>query len=134
MLLMMVGMILFMGIVMAADPKPPPAAFFVIMGIFMLGISALYSVPAIIAGYALLKKKKWAKTAAIISGVISSMSAPIGTAVCAYTFWFLFSPPGKSIYDPPQQALPPAQDAWYINANRPREAVYTPPQTPPDWR
>ena len=53
------------------------------------------------------------------------MSFPIGTAVCAYTFWFLFSEPGKSLYDRPRYALPPALSelAHQHNTVGTREAV-----------
>jgi hypothetical protein len=102
----------------------------------MLGFYGLMLVPNLIAGYALLKQKQWAKVAAIIGAVTSAMSFPIGTAVTAYTFWFLFSEPGKSIYDKPRYALPPQSAAWYSNAaqQQEREKQYAPPSTPPDWR
>jgi len=101
----------------------------------MLGFYGLMLLPNIIAGYGLLKQKPWARIAAIIGAVTAAMSFPIGTAVCAYTFWFLFSEPGKSLYDRPRYALPPASASWPINTPQPeREKQYVPPTTPPDWR
>ncbi|HEV7843374.1 MAG TPA: hypothetical protein VGO69_06735, partial [Pyrinomonadaceae bacterium] len=61
------------------------AAIFIVSFLFQL----LFTVPSFIAGFGLLKKRHWAKTASIIAGVLSAMSFPIGTAVCVYTFWFL---------------------------------------------
>ena len=116
-------------------PGAPPPAFIGIMWAFMLGFYGLMLVPNFIAGYGLLKHKSWAKTAAIIGGVTSAMSFPIGTAVCVYTFWFLFSEPGKSVYDRPRYALPPQSASWTVNSvNTEKEKQYTPPPTPPDWR
>jgi len=130
-LAMMTAVFLFPG---PGGPPPPPAflAFFwVFFGVFY----GLMLLPSFIAGYALLKRKRWAKIAAIIGGVTSAMSFPIGTAVCAYTFWFLFSEPGKIMYDRPQAALPPQSVNWQTAASQSqREPQYAPPTTPPDWR
>ena len=134
--------VLFMLAMMSAmfwsfpkTPEGPPAAFFGIMWLFMGGFYGLMLLPNIIAGYALLKQKPWAKTAAIIGAVTAAMSFPIGTAVCVYTFWFLFSEPGKILYDKPKYALPPMSTNWATNSTQQeREKQYAPPQTPPDWR
>lgn len=124
----------FMTIMMSSDPHPPPGGFFAFLWIVVVGMTAVMTSPAFIAGYALLKRKKWAKTAAIVSAVFSATSAPIGTGICAYTFWFLFSEQGKRLYDPAPLGLPPASVNWNVNATRPREAAYVPPSSPPDWR
>ncbi len=90
-------------------------------------------VPSIVAGYALLKQRRWAKTAAIIAGVLAAMQFPIGTAVCVYTFWFLFSEPGKVLYEKPTYALPPPPPVWN-NQSQMRSEDQHLPRTPPDWR
>lgn len=125
-----------------APPGPrgqePPAAFFAIMWVFFGGFYGLMLLPSFVAGYGLLKRKRWAKTAAIIAAVTAAMSFPIGTAVCAYTFWFLFSEPGKLLYDRPEAALPSFQPQalnWQPAASPlQRDSEYVPPPTPPDWR
>ena len=106
----------FVGSLARNDPHPPPTMFFPIIGIFVALFYGLLSIPSIIAGYALLKRKSWAKIAGIIAGVLSAMSFPLGTAVCVYTLWFLFSEPGKKLYDNPREY------AWNNSTN------------PPDWR
>ena len=138
-LLFVVAMLAFMTVMfrtMPGPPEGPPPAFIGMMWVFMLGFYGLMLVPNLIAGYALLKQKPWAKIAAIIGGVTSAMSFPIGTAVTAYTFWFLFSEPGKSIYDRARHALPPPSATWYSQTvqSEEREKQYVPPSNPPDWR
>jgi hypothetical protein len=131
------AMMTFMFLTMPGPPQGPPPAFIGIMWVFMLVIYGLMLIPNFVAGYALLKKKSWARIAAIIAGVVSAMSAPIGTAVAVYTFWFLFSEPGKSIYDRPRYGLPPMSASWQqttTQQQQERERQYTPPSTPPDWR
>ena len=90
-------------------------------------------VPSMVAGYGLKQRKRWAKTASIIAGVTASMSAPVGIAVCIYTFWFL-SQPGRLLYDNPQFALSPRNEALRIPSREVREHQYVPPPTPPNWR
>jgi hypothetical protein len=134
-MLLMVGFMFAVGGLAATDPNGPPAFMFGLMGLFFAVVYGAMTIPSFIAGYGLLKRKSWAKTAAIIGGVLAAMSFPVGTAVCVYTFWFLFSDPGKFLYDKTSYALPPGRQAWAnVTVNQPREQQYAPPQTPPDWR
>lgn len=119
----------------AANPDGPPAFVMLFMFLFMGVIYGGMTLPSFVAGYGLLKGKRWARTWAIIAGVVSAMSFPIGTAVCVYTFWFLFSEPGKAIFESQRYGLPPRRQMWIpdrIQQEKPVE--YVPPQTPPDWR
>ena len=114
--------------------NPPPPAFFVVMAVFMLAFALVWSIPSMIAAYALLKRKKWAKTASIIAGVFAATQMPVGTAVSVYTFWFAFGEPGRLLYDQPAKSLlsPPPSDGTRINQEKAHE--YFPPAKPPDWR
>jgi hypothetical protein len=114
---------------------PPPAAFFLIIWLIFGAMYAAFTIPSFIAGYALLKRKPWAKIASIIAGVISAMFFPIGTAVCVYTFWFLFSEPGKLLYDTPSHTLPPPP-LFGVNQESINQPEYQRDSsaTPPDWR
>jgi hypothetical protein len=135
---LMLGMLGFMAVMFRAipnGPNGPPAFFFTFMFVFLGFFYGAITVPSFIAGYGLLKRKKWAKTASIIAGVLSGMSFPMGTAVCVYTFWFLFSEPGKTLYDKPAYALPAARQEWTAEGTRAqKEPQYVPPTTPPNWR
>jgi hypothetical protein len=116
-------------------PGGPPAALIFLLSVLILGIYGVMTAPSFVAGYGLLRGRKWARTAAIVSGVTAAMNFPIGTAVCVYTFWLLFSDPGKAIFERPQFALPASRQTWANNVSSHQErAEYTPPPTPPDWR
>ncbi len=141
--LLVAAFMAFFGVVfigaMMADPAPPPAILFVLIWLFLAVMYAAMIVPSFVAGYGLLKKKKWARTWSIISAVVAAMNFPFGTAVCVYTFWFLFGDQGKLFFDHNSYALPPGQQAWANEtwnheASRQREAHYHPPAPPPDWR
>jgi hypothetical protein len=128
---------LFMAM-MRLGPDGPPAVFMLFMSLFFLGIYGLMTAPSFVAAYGLLKGRKWARTAAIIGGVTSAMNFPIGTAVCVYTFWFLFSEPGKAMFEQPRYALPRSRQTWATGDvsqhQHQHQTEYTPPPTPPDWR
>lgn len=131
--------VIFIGGILSEPASPPPVFFFVFVWLFIALIYLAMTVPALIAGYGLLKRKKWARTWAIISAVVAAMQFPFGTAVTVYTFWFLFSDPGKFFFENKNYALPPGQQTWAnqqwdYDAQRQRDAHYTPPPPPPDWR
>ena len=125
------------------EPAPPVEMFYFIIPFFLIFYS-IFTVPSFIAGYGLLKRKSWAKTASIIAGILSAINFPLGTAVCVYTCWFSFGEAGKSLYDPApanwwaeRNALhgaPPPPPDWGTNNSREREKQYAPPSQPPDWR
>jgi hypothetical protein len=114
--------------------NPPPPGFFIAMAVFMLIFTVGISIPSMIAGYALLKRKRWAKIAAIVAGAFAAMQVPVGTAVCVYTFWFLFSEPGRLLYDQPAKSLPATSAQDWARTNQEKTHEYFPPATPPDWR
>lgn len=128
----MMGMMTFNG----GRNGGPPAAFIGVITLFAVIFQALFAVPSFIAGYAFLKRKPWAKVAGIIAAVMSALRIPFGTLVSIYTFWFLFSEPGKVLYDRQSQALPPAPPVdWADRRDQKRkEYEYVPPASPPDWR
>ena len=90
----------------------PPFAFMAVIFVFAGLINILMTIPSIVAGYALLKRRPWAKIAGIIAGALSAMSFPIGTAVAVYTFWFLFSDAGKQVYELTKFTPPPPPASW----------------------
>ena len=139
MVLVMALMTVFIWVLLSFDPKPPPAIFMFFMTLFIVGIYGAMTLPSFVAGYGLLKRKSWAKTWAIIAGVLAAMQFPVGTAVCVYTFCFLFSEKGRYLYEPRNYALPPgrqtwANQQWEYDAQRQREGQFNPPPSPPDWR
>jgi len=116
------------------DRGSPMPMMMTFMGIALV-INLLMSVPSFIAAYAFLKQKSWAKVMGIIAAVFAVMRFPFGTAVGAYTFWFLFSEPGKILYDKASKQLPPPPPSNWAAVNQaPETHAYTTPLSPPDWR
>jgi magnesium-transporting ATPase (P-type) len=140
--MIVVSIIIFAGLAVGDEKGEFPVALvatiFIISSLFQL----LFTVPSIVAGFGLLKRKRWAKTAAIIAGVLCAMSFPIGIAVCVYTFWFLFGEHGKALYDSPLAETGRRSDYFLnepSNANTvgnwtERKREYVPPKEMPNWR
>lgn len=59
-----------------------------VMIIFMV----LISLPGIIAGLGLFKRKEWARILTLILSVIDLFNIPVGTAVGVYSIWALVQP------------------------------------------
>jgi len=53
---------------------------------------AVLSLPGIIAGIGLFKRKEWARILTLIISVISLFNFPFGTAVGVYSIWALVQP------------------------------------------
>ncbi|HXT62216.1 MAG TPA: hypothetical protein VN696_04195 [Pyrinomonadaceae bacterium] len=120
------------AVMLAAMPSssrqpPPPMAFIAIMCGFILVVTIGWAVPSMIASYALLKRKRWAKTATVVAGVCAAPQMPLGTAVAVYTFWFTFGEIGGRFLDSQSKGLP-AQEYKVDDQNRFISA------TPPNWR
>ncbi len=83
-----VAMVLGGIISIAGDPVATE-----VLGIIMLVVAvilAIASLPALVAGFALLKNVAWARVAAIIAAFLNLVSVPYGTAVAIYTLWVVF--------------------------------------------
>ena len=139
-------LIAIMGPMLRNDPKAPPefVAFFTTIMVLALIFSLLFSLPPLLAGYAMLKRKSWAKVAGVVASCCEALSMPFGTALCVYTLWFLFGQ-GQNFHREgnafaPQDWRGSLRDGsaydWEAQrtsqSSRPRE--YAPPKQPPDWR
>ena len=114
---------------------PPPPSFLGVILVLAGIINVVTTIPSLVAGYALLKRRSWAKVAGIVGGVVAAMSFPVGTAVAVYTFWFLFSDPGKQLYGVKNQELPPLPPEEWQPQSRESAHDGTPSSAaPPDWR
>jgi hypothetical protein len=145
MMMLIVPMIIVMLGPIGSDPTLPTElkTVFAIFGVFLILFTLIFSIPPLLAGYAMLKRKSWARVMGIIAAVFEAMSMPFGTALCVYTLWFMFSGEGENFY---RDGGRMAQDwrrgslrdasTFDWEAHRAQHAPlreYTPP-SPPDWR
>ncbi len=116
-------------------------AIFLVFAVIVGFATILFSLPPLIAAYSMHKHKPWARTAGIVAAVIAAMGFPLGTALCVYTFWFLFGE-GKFYFDGGGQGTQwqgalgdaPASTYGWDAQRQGSERTYAPPTQPPDWR
>lgn len=65
------------------------AGVMVMMGVVAGTAFVVLSLPGIVAGIGLLKRKEWARILALIVGFFNLINIPLGTVLGAYTFWVL---------------------------------------------
>ena len=139
------GLFIFLGGMAGAFDPLAGEVVFAVSGIFValfLLLFLLLGLPSLIAGYGILQMKKWARTAGIVSGALSAINFPFGSALCIYTLWFLFNE-GRELYEDPRELEARWQErslgggsyasAWSESRSTKRQEEYVPPAQPPSW-
>ena len=129
----------FLRVVGGATQTPDFNLFWALAGVVLV-FQLLQAVPALLSGYGMLKGKPWARTAALVTSVLSALVFPFGTGLSVYTLWFLFGEKGREY----QRGLAESDWRGYLReadtdsvleaTADEREHAYRPPQQPPDWR
>ncbi len=70
------------------------------VGVFIVCLLLVLSIPGFIAGYGLLKFHSWARILAIILAVLNILSFPFGTALAIYALWVLLSAQTAPLFEP----------------------------------
>lgn len=63
-----------------------------ILGTVFFVIMLVSTIPDLIVGYALLKRRSWARTATIVVSAMNLFAFPVGTALGGYSLWVMFQP------------------------------------------
>ena len=91
---LLIGGIIFTVFVLLGsfiEEQDAQLVFGIIAKVVMVVIVVL-SIPGIIAGVGLLKRKEWARILTLILSVLDLVNFPIGTAVGAYSIWAMVQP------------------------------------------
>lgn len=85
------GLVLFVVLIAAGIISNDPEALTItaIVGVAIAGFLILTSIPEIIGGFGLLKRKPWARILVLIIAVLDLMLIPIGTLIGIYELWVL---------------------------------------------
>ncbi|MCZ6775643.1 MAG: hypothetical protein O7D34_04195 [Ignavibacteria bacterium] len=89
----LVAMIVFVAVagggLISGDPEAMAIAAGVgtVIALFL----TIISVPGVIGGIGLLKRKEWARILVLVLGFIELLNIPIGTALGIYTIWALMN-------------------------------------------
>jgi hypothetical protein len=74
------------------------------VGVFLF----ILSIPGIIGGIGLLKRKEWARILVLVTSALHLLNFPIGTVIGAYSIWVLVQQDTIRIFNP-IIPVPPAQ-------------------------
>jgi hypothetical protein len=121
-----------------------PAVIMIVFAAVFILFASIFTIPSFVGGYALLKKKEWAKVASIVAAIFEATGFPLGTALCVYSLWFMFGDMGKSLYDrgyhPPRPdpvlLTNPDSEVPFQTATKSADMSGSaiPRKEPPDWR
>lgn len=97
--------------------EPEAIAITSFVGSVVALVLVVFSIPAVIGGIGLLKRRPWARILILIVSVVDLFNIPIGTAVGAYSIWVLLQDETEALLrneDPaggPAAATPPPPPA-----------------------
>lgn len=103
-------LVIFGGVTGIIGMNAPPEEAMVAMpivggiGLVIVFIATVLSVPSIAAGAGLLSFKPWARTLTLVLSGIQLIHVPIGTALGFYGFWVLLSREGTALFERPPAA------------------------------
>ena len=105
-----IALIVFVAVVGGGILSGDPEAMSItaIVGTAVAGFIALLSIPDIIAGIGLLKRKSWARILALIIACVDLILVPFGTIIGAYCIWVLVQDETVKLFESGEPAEPGA--------------------------
>jgi len=87
----LIGLIVFVILIGAGMISQDNDAMFIlsIISVSVLSLIMILSIPGIIGGIGILKRKEWARILVLVLSAIDLLNIPIGTAVGIYSIWVL---------------------------------------------
>lgn len=91
---LLIGILLFILLHFVGDFADDHEAQFIlaIVANVLVVLFVILSVPGIIAGMGLFKRKEWSRILTLVLSVLHLLSFPVGTAVGVYSIWALVQP------------------------------------------
>jgi len=81
---------------LSGDPKAMTITS--IVAVSLSSIISIFSIPEIVAGWALLKMKSWGRILGIVIAILDLINIPIGTAFGIYALWVLLNEETEKIF------------------------------------
>ncbi len=91
---------LFFGISYIPDMDWEASQILRIVGVWAGGIIAFFSIPEIIAGVGLIKRKEWGRILALVVSFLNLIWFPLGTALGVYSIIILLNDESVKIFNP----------------------------------
>ena len=97
------GFVFFAGIggivALTGDPSPTALGILGIMGTIAVIFFGALALPGILAGYGLLKRRKWGQLLGMVVGLLNLLCFPLGTAIGAYTLFVLLQNSASAYFE-----------------------------------
>ena len=103
---LLVALLIFtiLKLVVGFVDEPNAEAILSIVADVLAVVFIVVSVPGILAGIGLYKRKEWARILSLILSVIEIFSFPFGTAIGIYSIWALIQPETVSAFGKTSEA------------------------------
>ena len=88
-----------LSLVGAISGEPEAFAILSMIGGFVAVVMGLLSVPSLVAGWGLLKRKPWSRTMTLILSFLNLMNFPVGTALGGYSMWVLLDDESRRLLE-----------------------------------
>lgn len=75
-----------------------------IIGKVIATILIIISIPGLIAGFGLYRRKEWARILTLILSVIALFNFPFGTAIGIYSIWAMIQPETVAEFNKPESS------------------------------
>jgi O-antigen/teichoic acid export membrane protein len=100
-----IGLVTLVALIGAGIISQDPEAMKIttIVGVSVACFLILTSIPEIIGGFGLLKRKSWARVLVMIIAVIDLMFIPIGTLIGIYALWVLLNEDTAKLFIPSEK-------------------------------
>ena len=102
----LIGIIVFIAVIGGGILSGDEEAMTVtaIVGTAVGGFFFITSIPEIIGGFGLLKRKSWARILIIVIGCIDLIMIPIGTVIGIYELWVLLQDETRLLFQEEKEA------------------------------
>jgi hypothetical protein len=88
----------------AISGDPDATAILSLLGTAFGLLMVVLGLPGMLAGYGLLKRKSWARTLALVLGILNLVNFPLGTVMSLYTLVVLLQESATDYLSPQQPA------------------------------
>ncbi len=99
-LLVALSLTAILGLALSFIEDPDLARILPIVFNVLVWVIVVLSLPGIVAGIGLFKRKEWARILALVLSVIKILNVPIGTFVGVYSIWVLVHEETQLIFKP----------------------------------
>ncbi len=99
-LLVALSLTAILGLALSFIEDPDVARILPVVFNVLVWVIVVLSLPGIVAGIGLFKRKEWARILALVLSVIKILNVPIGTFVGVYSIWVLVHEETQLIFKP----------------------------------